>query len=46
MRIILQKENLPPDRVAEALTDISRIIEIVHDEFEEAFKKAVVEIQD
>ena len=37
---ILQKENLPPERVVEALTDISRIITIVKDEFEETLRKA------
>ena len=38
---VLQKENLPPERVAEALTDIGRVVEIVHDEFMEALRKAV-----
>lgn len=38
---ILQIENLPPERLAEALTDIGRIVEIVKDEFEEALRKAV-----
>ena len=38
---ILQKENLPPERVAEALIDISRIVAIVKDEFEEALRRAV-----
>ena len=33
---VLQKENLPPERVIEALTDIGRIVAIVKDEFEEA----------
>ena len=38
---ILQKENLSPERIVEALTDIGRIIAIVRDEFEEALRKAV-----
>lgn len=38
---ILQKENLPPERVAEILIDINRIVDIVRDEFEETLRKAV-----
>ena len=38
---VLQKENLPPERVVEVLTDIGRIVAIVKDEFEEALRKAV-----
>lgn len=38
---VLQKENLPPERVVEALTDIGRIVAIVRDEFEETLRKAV-----
>lgn len=38
---ILQKENLPPERVVEALNDIRRIVAIVRDEFEESLRKAV-----
>ena len=38
---VLQKENLPPGRVTEALTDIGRIVAIVTEEFEEALRKAV-----
>ena len=38
---VLQKENLPPERVVEALADIGRIVEIVRDEFEESLRKAV-----
>lgn len=41
---ILQKENLPPERVAEALTDIGRIIAIVSDEFEESLRIALENI--
>ena len=35
---VLQKEDLPPERVTEALTDIGRIVAIVQDEFEEALQ--------
>lgn len=38
---VLQKENLPPERIVEALTDIGRIVAIVKDEFEETLRKAV-----
>ncbi len=38
---VLQKEDLPPERVVEALTDIGRIVAIVRDEFEESLRKAV-----
>ncbi len=37
---VLQKENLPPERVVEALTDMGRIVAIVRDEFEESLRKA------
>lgn len=37
---VLQKENLPPERVVEALTDISRIVAVVSDAFEETLRKA------
>ena len=37
---VLQKENLPPERVAEALMDIGRIVAIVSDEFAESLRKA------
>lgn len=40
---VLQKEDLPPERVVEALTDIGRIVAIVSDEFEETLRKAVEE---
>ena len=39
--ILLREENLPPERVAEALTDIGRIVSIVRAECEEEFRKAV-----
>lgn len=39
--IILQKENVPPERVVEVLTDIGRIVAIVRNEFEESLRKAV-----
>ena len=38
---VLRKENLPPERVTEALMDIGRIVSIVRDEFEEMLRKAV-----
>ena len=38
---VLKKENLPPERVADALMDIGRIVDIVRDEFEETLRKAV-----
>lgn len=38
---ILQKEDLPPERVTEALTDIGRIVGIVQDEFEETLRRTV-----
>lgn len=38
---VLQKENLPPERITEMLTDIGRIVAIVRDEFEESLRKAV-----
>lgn len=37
---ILQKEDLSPERVADAL-DIGRIVAIVRDEFEETLREAV-----
>jgi len=38
---VLRKENFPPERVAEILTDIGRIVSIVRDEFEESLRKAL-----
>ena len=38
---ILQKENMPPEKVVELLTDIGRIGAIISGEFEEALRKAV-----
>ena len=38
---VLQKEDLPPERVVEVLTDVGRIVAIVRDEFEETLRKAV-----
>lgn len=38
---VLQKEDLPPERVVEVLKDIGRIIAIVKDEFEETLRKEV-----
>lgn len=42
---VLQKEDLPPERVVEALTDIGRIVAIVRDEFEETLRRAVQNIE-
>ena len=41
---VLQKEDLPPERVVEALTDIGRIVAIVRDEFEETLRRSVQNI--
>lgn len=38
---LLAKENLPPERVSEALSDIGRVVAIVKKEFEETMRKAV-----
>ena len=38
---VLRKENLPPERITEVLTDIGRIVSIVIDEFNEKLRKAV-----
>lgn len=38
---VLKKENLPPERVTEALMDIGRIVSIVRDEFEETLREAM-----
>ena len=38
---LLEKENLPPERVSDALTDIGRVVAIVVEEFEETLRKAV-----
>ena len=38
---VLMKENLPPYRVAEALADTEKIIEIVKGEYEEALRRCV-----
>ena len=38
---VLRKENLPPERVTEALMDIGRIVSIVRDEFEETLREAM-----
>lgn len=37
----LQKENLPPERVTEALMDIGRIANIICDEFAESLRKSM-----
>ena len=38
---VLRKENLPPERVTEALSDIGRVVAIAEKEFEETLRKAV-----
>lgn len=38
---VLQEENLPQEKVAEALTDVGRIVEMITDEFEEQLRKAI-----
>ena len=38
---VLRKENLSPERVAEALTDIGKIVSIVRAEFEEELQKSI-----
>lgn len=38
---LLQKENLPPECVSEALTDIARIVAIVRAEYEEQLKQSI-----
>ena len=38
---LLEKENLPPERVSDALSDIGRVIAIVLEEFEETLRKSV-----
>lgn len=43
---ILQKEGLSPERVEEALTDISRIIAVVRDEYEQSLRKALEHVYD
>lgn len=37
---LLQKEDLPPERVSEALTDIDRIVAVVKAEINEPLRKA------
>ena len=38
---ILEKENISPNKVSEALYDISRVIDIVIKEFEDTLRKTV-----
>lgn len=35
---VLQKEDLPPEEIAEVLTDIGRIVAIIKDEFKETLR--------
>ena len=39
--MILQKENLPPERIKEILSDVGRIVEITCNEFEESLRNAM-----
>ncbi len=43
---ILRKEGLSPESVEEALTDISRIITIIREEYEESLRKAFEHVYD
>ena len=43
---VLQKEDLPPERIAEVLTDIGRIVAIVEGEFEEILRMAIEDIRE
>lgn len=38
---VLERENLPPERVAEALTDMGRVIAMVQSEFVESLRQSV-----
>ena len=38
---LLEKENLPPERVSDALHNIGQVVAIVKKEYEEALRKAV-----
>lgn len=38
---LLEKENLSPERVSDALNDIGRVVAIAEKEFEETLRKAV-----
>ena len=38
---VLERENLPPERVAEALTDMQRAIAMAQSEFEESLRQSV-----
>lgn len=38
---VLERENLPPERVEEALTDMQRVIAMVRSEFEESIRQSV-----
>lgn len=40
---VLRKENMPPERVMEILTNMGEIIAIVENEFEESLRKAVMQ---
>lgn len=38
---VLERENLPPERVAEALTDMRRVIAMAQSEFNESLRQSV-----
>ena len=38
---VLRKENLPPERVTDALTDIGRIVSMIRDEVRDEFEKTL-----
>lgn len=38
---LLEKENLPPEKVSDALYDISRVVNIAMEEFKETLREAV-----
>lgn len=38
---VLERENLPPERVTEALTDMQRVIAMVQSEFKELLRQSV-----
>lgn len=38
---VLQKENLPPEKIEDVLTDFGRIVAMVRDDFEESLRRVV-----
>lgn len=41
---VLQKENFPPERIAEILSDVGLIVGMVRDEFEETLKETLKKV--